>query len=256
MAKIDPSFYDFLKDRNIDPENPYAYDDMTSKSIFLKYKADVVYRLIYRKRGRRIPHIHYGLPYLIDICDGNPRMLIGLVEEMMIRSEKDVLFRKSIPKNIQSSIVIDASKKQYNLLENHPDSTIVVSGNEFNMATDLISIIGNFMHDKIVQNDFSKTSPSTFIVDDCISLEIIKLIESALYLGAIIYLDPVEALSSKGVTGKRFRLSGFLTPKFKIPNRVYSEIKLSAIMSAHELNKRKSDSHITSDNRQIKINLK
>lgn len=230
LTMVDSSFKDFLSRRGVDPDDPVAYDYMTSKRIFLKYKVDAVYRLVYRKRGRRNPPIHYGIPYLIEVCDGNPRLLIGLVEEILSNIKSNNISIK-IPKNIQSNVLVRESIRHYNLIENYPDSTIVVDDKEFNLANDLIDAIASYMHGKIVQGDFSKISPSTFRVDDGINHKMIKLLEIGLALGAIIYLDPIEALSSKGVVGKRFKLSGFLAPMFKVPNRTLYEVNLSSILN-------------------------
>lgn len=230
LALIDLSFKNFIKKRGLDPNDPYAIDELQSKSIFLKYKLDAVYRMVYMKRGRRTPHIHFGLPYIYDICDGNPRLVIGLIDEILKRSNFYMNDDLTIDRNKQSLIIFEASEKYFNLIQNHPDSTIIVNNDEFNLADDILRPIGDYMNNKIVQDEFAKTSPSTFIIDDEINQKLVKLLESALYLGAIVYLDPIESLSNTGIIGKRFRLSSFLTPKFKIPNRISSQVKLSTIL--------------------------
>ena len=101
---------------------------------------------------------------------------------------------------------------------------------EFNLANDLLDPIGKYMHEKIIQEEFSKSSPSTFRVDLGINHKLLQLLETALYLGAIVYLDPIESLSNSGLIGKRFRLSSFLTPIYKIPNRSYYEVNLSTVL--------------------------
>ena len=47
LSNIDESFRLFLQKRHINPENPYSDDAILQKSIFLKYKVDAIYRLIY-----------------------------------------------------------------------------------------------------------------------------------------------------------------------------------------------------------------
>jgi len=229
LANNDKSFYKFLCERGISASDPIAINPTISKSVFLKYKIDTVYRKIFRNRTRRTPTIHYGLPYIFDICDGNPRLVIGLVDDIISRSTINIS-NEEISKSEQTQIILDASRKYHNQLKNHPDSTIVINQNEFNLALDLLDPIGNYIHDKIIQEEFSKTSPSTFRVDVGINHKLLQLLETALYLGAIVYLDPIESLSNTGLIGKRFRLSSFLTPKYKIPNRSFSEVQLSTIL--------------------------
>jgi hypothetical protein len=115
------------------------------------------------------------------------------------------------------------------LIKNHPDSTTIDKGK--NLASDILGEIGKFIYDKVIQENFSITTPTTFRVDKEINPEYVKLLETALALGAIIYLNPIECLSHTGIVGKRFRLAAFLTPHFKIPNRVNSEIRLSTILN-------------------------
>ena len=40
------------------------------------------------------------------------------------------------------------SEKYYNLLENHPDSTITISNRDFNLASDLLDRIGKYFYNK------------------------------------------------------------------------------------------------------------
>jgi hypothetical protein len=231
LSNKDKSFNDFLIKRGINAVNPFATNKNVAKSIFLKYKTDAVYRLLFNKRSRKNPPIHYGIPHLFDICDGNPRLVIGLVDDILNKSGFNGAEISTISNGDQSQIVVESSKRYYNLLKNHPDSTIMFKDSEFNLADDILKVIGDFSHYKIIQEDFSITSPSTFIVDDEVQPKIIKLLEIALYLGAIVYLDPVESLSNTGVLGKRFRLSSFLTPYFKVPNRISSQINLSTVLN-------------------------
>jgi len=239
LASTDPSFNKFLIKRSIDPNDPYSYSKLStdSKSVFLKYKVDAVYRLIYREKTRRVPPIHYGIPHIFGLCDGNPRLVMGLIDEILLRSTYDDNIYNKISNHIQSQVIFDSSKRYFNLLKNYPDSTVPFKGSEFNLALDLLKPIGDYMNWKIIQTEFSKTSASTFIVDKDLDPRFIQLLEVALYLGAIIYLEPVESLSYSGIIGKRFRLSNFLTPYMKIPNRVNSQVKLSTLLKIEKRKK-------------------
>lgn len=234
LARVDESFKTFLEKRNIDTSDPFSKDSIIQKSIFLKYKVDATFRLIYKNRTRRTPPIHFGLPYIFDICDGNPRLVIGLIDEILQNTKFNFTESYNITKQEQSRIIYSASDKYFNLIKNHPDATIIANNSEVNLASDLLEKIGNFMQDKLIKEDFSKTSPTTFRVDEGINHKYISLLETALSLGAIVYLDPIESLSNTGIIGKRFRLSGFLTPRFKIPSRIQSEVRLSTLLKIEE----------------------
>ncbi len=230
LSLIDSSFASFLIKRKINPLDPHTNDKIIAKSIFLKYKTEATFRLVYKDRTRKQPPIHYGLPYIFDICDGNPRLVIGLIDEIIQSSKYKQGASKSISKQEQSQIIFEASEKYYNVILNHPDATINTTNGEINLANDILDKIGRYFQDKLLKDSFSKNIPSTFRIDQDINQKYLKLLETGLSLGAIIYLDPIESLSNKGIIDKRFRLSGFLAPKYKIPpSRVSSEVKLSSI---------------------------
>jgi energy-coupling factor transporter ATP-binding protein EcfA2 len=232
LAEKDPSFREFLTNRKLDPENPFSRNQDEDKSVFLKYKVNVLYRVLFGFRSRKSPAVHYGIPYIYDICDGNPRSIIGLVDEVLLKAEYEFTSKNVlVPFNKQSEIIFNVSKRYFNLIRNHPDSTLTIRKKEFNLATDILKIFGNYIYNHIVKEDFAKSIPTTFTVDNEIDQKIIRLLEQALFMGAIIYLDPVESLSNTGLIGKRFRLSYLLTPLFRIPNRVNSSINLKNVIS-------------------------
>lgn len=237
LAQIDKSFKSFLIKRHINTNDPFTDDPVLQKSVFLKYKVDAIFRLVYKNRTRKKPPIHYGLPYIFDICDGNPRFVIGLIDEILQNSKFNLELTNAINKQEQSQIIFNASEKYYNLINNHPDATINSNSTEINLATNLLDKIGNYIFNKLIKDEFSKNPPSTFRVDEefANSSNYLKLLETALSLGAIIYLDPIESLSNNGLIGKRFRLSSFLAPKYKIPaSRVTSEVRLSTILKLEQ----------------------
>jgi energy-coupling factor transporter ATP-binding protein EcfA2 len=232
LASKDQSFHKFLENRNVDPSDPYSTNADNDKSIFLKYKVSALYRLMYSKRTRKAPAIHYGIPYLYDIADGNPRSIIGIVNEIISKNENAISRNNYlIPTNRQSNVILDISKKYFNLVKNHPESTLTVRDEEFNLANDILKVIGNYIYSKLVKENFTKNVLTTFTVDREIDQKVIRLLEHALFLGAIVYLDPVESLSNTGLIGKRFRLSYLLTPLFRIPNRTYGQVNLKTIFN-------------------------
>jgi hypothetical protein len=230
MAERDQTFRQFLLSRKIDPNNPVAKNNIDNKSIFLKHRVKVLYRHIFKDRTRKVPAVHFGTPHIYDLCDGNPRSVIGLVDEMLLFLNRDSAEKQNISFNKQSEIIQNVSKKYFNLIKNHPNSTILVRNKQYNVALDLLRKIGNYIYRRIVKDDFDKSTPTTFTVDTEIDHKILILLEHALHLGAIIYLDPIESLSKTGLVNKRFRLSYLLSPLFRIPNRVDGQANLATIL--------------------------
>jgi len=94
----------------------------------------------------------------------------------------------------------------------------------------LLSKIGEYFREAIIQKDFSSDPSNCFVVDKGTPPQVISLLEVAMHLGAIIYLDPDESVSKSGLIGKKFRLSYFLFPCFQLPLVEYNEINLSRIL--------------------------
>lgn len=235
MSEQDLGFRKFLQQRKIDFQNPYSRNHEDDKSIFLKHKVNVLYRYLFRNRTRKTPAIHYGVPYIYDICDGNPRSIIGLVDDILQNTEHEITIKDLIiSERRQSEIIVDISRRYFNLIRNHPDSTLTIRNKDFNLASDLLRPIGNYIYSKIVKDEFNRSVHTTFTVDAEIDQKIIRLMEHALFIGAIIYLDPVESLSNRGLVGKRFRMSYLLTPLFRIPSRVNSQVNLKTIIADKE----------------------
>jgi len=228
LAYRDKSFKNFLEKRNIDPANPIANEE-TEKAVFLQFKSEAIQRLIYRNRTRKTPAIHFGLPYLFDICDGNPRLLVGLFDKL--KTEIDFTKSKKISKSIQSKIVYQNSNRFYNILKNHPGTTVLINGKSINLSKHIIENIGKYFQDKVLRQPFQKSIPTTFVIDNEVNHKVVDLIEAASYYGAIIYLDPITEFSKVGLVGKRFKLSSFLCPKYKITMKTTSQANLSTILA-------------------------
>ncbi|MBO6516831.1 MAG: hypothetical protein JJ975_09810, partial [Bacteroidia bacterium] len=227
LALRDESFAAFLEKRQIDPTNPVS-NISNQKSVFLKYKSEAVQRVVFRNRTRRLPHIHYGLYYIFDICDGNPRILAGLLNSF--KKSLKISKSKKLTRAIQSNIIYEASSNFQNILKNHPESTVNMGGEAYNLSDNLLDSIGAFFLQKTVKDKFTKTMPTTFVVDGQVHDRILDLIETATYYGAIISLEPLEEYSKESILGKRFRLASLLCPKFKINNNSNHRVNLSTIL--------------------------
>jgi len=226
LAYRDTSFKDYLLRRKIDPLNPIS-NESTEKSVFLQHKSEALQRLIFKSRTRKTPPIHYGLPYLYDICDGNPRLLVGLFNSLQSQIENN---EKLIPINVQSNLVYNESKRFFSILKNHPDATVWINQKPINLSEHIIESLGKYFQEVTLNKPFGKSMPTTFIVDSDVNHKIVDILEAATYYGAIIYLDPVNNFSKEGIVGKRFKLSSFLCPKYKISTRVNSQANLSTIL--------------------------
>lgn len=236
LAAIDSSFKSFLRENKIVPSNPLPNFPGQKDSIFRKIKPLALHRyqfkshIIGRMRSRKNSSLYFGLPKIYDLCDGNPRALIGLIDEFLEKIVYD-LNGKGIPFeiNFQSRIIVNVSEKYLTLLQNHPDSNVKYYNKYMNLGV-LLERIGKYFEHKIISDDFSMDPHNCFTIDKDTPQEVIDLLNVAMHLGAIIYLNPDESVSKSSLIGKTFRLSYLLFPKYKIPVVEYKSIELSKIL--------------------------
>lgn len=244
LAQIDETFRYFLSHKNIDPQDPTPDSPEQLDQIFRKILPIAIYRYSFRKanmghRSRKNPGLYYGLPMIFELCDGNPRFLISLVDSLLL--SLDSSNNHKIGTQQQSQIIQEFSAKYLDLLISHPDSNREIYPNRFLNLGTLLKEIGNYFHSKMLREYFKMDVYSTFTVDPEVPEKIVELIELGVHLGALIYLDPKMVVSSDGLRNKKFRLSYLLHPIFNIPIREFKNVKLSLILRSGKKDKKISD---------------
>lgn len=234
LAKIDSSFYQFLKEKKIDPLNPVPKDIKQKDQIFRKIKQIVIYRHQFKKEGskrrsRKVIPLYFGIPLIYELCDGNPRILIGMIDDLLKHQQVSDSGFRELTINEQSRILNEISTKYLLITSSHPDANVIIKDKNTNIK-DILDQIGNFFHNKMIDEPFTMDPTGSFIVDENINYKYLELIQLALYLGAIVYLDSHDILSKKGVVGKKFRLSYTLSPNYGLLSREFKEVNLSSIL--------------------------
>jgi energy-coupling factor transporter ATP-binding protein EcfA2 len=234
LAKKDASFISFLKKKNIDPNNPLPNTPEQMDQVFRKVLQIVLFRYHFTKdndkiRGRKNPGLYYGIPTIYELCDGNPRFLIGLIDNLLIHLlNKESQYKISI--NQQSSTISDFSRKYLDLISSHPDSNKEIYPNKYLNLGTLLKEIGRYFSARMLKDSFKMDVYSTFLIDDEVPQKIVELIELGVHLGAFIYLDPKKVVSTEGLRGKKLRISYLLHPIFNLPKREYNTVRLSTIL--------------------------
>lgn len=235
LIEKDNSFKDFLANKNVDIEEPKLNDSSEKNTLYRKIKPIVFFRnafieskedkkkVMYRGR-KKAPDLYYGIEVLTKICDGNPRWLIGIVSQLLIKSKGD----NKIKKVDQYNEILRASKRFKNVIANIP-----VESCDFTIVK-LLDRIGNYFRFQILGDEFHMDPKGTFIVNDNeadIPSEIIVLIEKAVAQGALILLDSKDDSFDFKIREQRFKLSYLFAVLYDLPLRVYSEISLSECLN-------------------------
>jgi hypothetical protein len=234
----DKSFRQYLDLKGISYLNPIPQNEKQMGPIFRKIKPLVIYRsqLVRNNnviRRKSIP-FYFGINNIYEICDGNPRFLTALIDELLSSNFTNDSIQEITPEK-QSAIVYKIAERHLQIIAAHPDSSIEIHGKVENLGK-LINQIGAYFSNYLFLKDFTTEPVGSFLVDDQVNEKIINLINLGVRLGAFVYIDPKQALSENGILQKRFRLSYLLHPNFKLPIREYGYRNLSTILKEGKKN--------------------
>jgi len=237
LASNDRSLRILLEKRGIDPNNPIS-NRSDSDTFFRKTKEIVINRLVFSKfkddkyysvRSRKEYPIYYGKETIFKLCEGNPRFIINIINDIFIKTEKykDIDSFTFSPEE-QVEVIRSISNRFYAMLKTYPTS-IIFKNKPYDLDK-LIQHIGQYFDDEINKGDF-KINPSTsfFFDEKNTNKDIIELVNIGVSLGAFIKIDKsVDDLSID--KSARYRLSYLLHPHFKLPLRLFSSVKLNNII--------------------------
>lgn len=231
LAEKDPTFHDYIKTKKIDQKTLIPYTRKEDSEIHRKISPIVIFRNHHlkqnsetqgaRRRSRNIRNpFSYGWQNICKISDGNPRLLIGIIENLILSSEIDVIDKqKQFEIESQADQIYFLSKRNLDIWSTHPNSSTDIYNDNFSLRG-LIDNIGKFFSSQIITNKFSPQPVGTFIVDDNINHKYLSVIRLGLYLGAFVMLNPADNLTVNSLINKKFRLSFILYPYYLLPLRV------------------------------------
>ena len=236
LAEKDDSFREFLINKRIDATNPIPKDERQKDTIFRKIKPIVYYRNYFlesnkreddifklKYRSRKTNSLLNGIEILSEICDGNPRWLIGIINSILIKSDTNKAKIKT-----QHNELNLAAQRFRNVIQNIP----VGVNNKLSIMA-IIDKIGDYFRGQILGVDFKMDPKGTFIVDEKESLipnHIIELLEKGISQGAFILLDSEDDAFDFEIRQQRFKLSYLFFVLYDLPIRKYSEVPLSTCL--------------------------
>lgn len=241
LIKKDESFKLFLKEKKVKVTNPVPTNEGQKDTLFRKIKPIVYYRnffiesnkpskgkLMVKYRSRKSSNFLSGVEMLSEICDGNPRWLIGLTNSILLKSDM-----KTAKATTQYNELYLIAQKFKNVINNIP-----VGENNKLSIMDIIDKIGLYFRDQILGNQFKMDPKGTFIVDEKESLipnHILDLIEKGISQGAFILLDTNDDAFDFEIRKQRIKLSYLFFVLYDLPIRKYGEISLSKCLKGADL---------------------
>lgn len=251
-ANIDAQFAELLESKKISSLNPES--TVKQRDEFLRKIMEIVFnRLIflrYRKGekgellktevgGNTNPRFYFGTQTILQIVDGNPRYLIGLIDDFLKHISYEVHTEKlsRVAPSTQHTLIESTAERLMNkfksvpLLRGNAEIDIVMTIKTKDHLSKVITDIGNYFKKRINTEKMSTDPPSCFVIDgkSIKDHHLLQQIKMGVYLGAFIALPRHSGeLDSydENLSGERFRLTYLLSPLFNLPIRQYKAISL------------------------------
>lgn len=239
LATSDKYFNELILAKGMNPDNPVANNQNDSDTFIRKTKEIVINRLIFSKfrdqkfyanRSRKEYPIYYGKETIFKLCEGNPRFIINIINDIFIKTEKykDIDNFTFSPQE-QVDVVRIVSNRFYAMLKTYPTAKII-NRKPFDLDK-LVQQVGDYFESEVNQGKFKMHPATSFFFDSKnTSSEIQDLVNIGVSLGAFIKIDKTAEDISIDKT-VRYRLSYLLHPNFKLPLRLFSSVKLNNIIS-------------------------
>lgn len=249
LASLDNSLYQLLERKGIDPKDPYTESRLLRSSVIRKIIPLVLLRLafvkipkigaVYRRsqlRSRKNPYIYSGEEAIYAMGEGNPRWLLGLLNDLYDTWEANPSYRKNnnspyIKFSVQARVLNNASRIFDSYLKTVAWPKIDQDNDLYSIADFLGPTIEAIQDEMLVKTPFPADPIGSFIVGwEPPKRQKIGL-EKALFLGAIVYIGKSDQAVPSTVAGGRFRLSFMLAPQYKLALRNYPAVDLHKLLS-------------------------
>lgn len=231
LGEKDDSFVDFLRSKEIEIET-VVFNKYFNDTIYRKIKPIVYFREFFisenraegvklRKR-KKSSDLYFGFEVVAKICDGNPRWLISLLNDLLLHSIVD----GELSRAKQTDEIMRYSRRFLNVISSIP----IESSSSFTFKN-FINKVGLYFKQDILGPIFKMDPNNTFTVDKDISDDVLLLLEKGIAQGAFIIVNSGDEDLDFNLIGKRLKLSYLLYPMYYLPLRKYEAVKLKECLA-------------------------
>jgi energy-coupling factor transporter ATP-binding protein EcfA2 len=241
LAKTDLSLAHQMDKRGINVDNPVPRTKTNYDTFIRKAKEIVINRLVFAqfrndgsnvlmKRTRKEYPIYYGKDTIFKICEGNPRFIMNIIDDLIIKSNKYLnIDTESFSPIEQTEVIKNVSTRFSAMLNTYPSSSEYM-GKKVDLSW-LINEVGNYFEKEVNYKEFSINPATSFKFNyQRTNPNIVELLELGIKLGAFIKVDKSVDDISHNDQDSRYRLTYLLHPSYKLPLRLYSNANLSNII--------------------------
>lgn len=230
LAKIDSSFKTYLSSKGIDAEHLSAVGPAARDAVVRKIGAIAELRLFYRSlnegrlSGRTSLAPYVGASRLFDVSEGHPRWLKSTLGAML----DAVSAPESVSVAVQERELRHSVDRLVSRIRAAPPRCGLDSS-----SYGFLDRVGKFFANEVLGERFKADPYLSFVVDEAVSPADKSAIEDCLFIGALIpMVEEGSGLLHDGISGRRLRLSYWLSPHYHLPLITGRPVALSAILAA------------------------
>src|ERR1039458_4602378 len=161
------------------------------------------------------------------MSEGNPRMLAGLLNELLdAETRPNVATGPRIRPEGQSRVLLAASQRMLSGIKTYPVGPEVRSTS----LVRLVDLLGDYLKAEFAGPTFKADPVGSFMVDQDVPSDMLETIRIGLLIGAFVYVGSTLSDVPVSALGARIRLSHMLAPTYTLLFRNYREIRLSTAL--------------------------
>jgi hypothetical protein len=235
LAAKDRSFREYLAESGLDPDNPVTENPRIRDEVLRKVKPIVLLRDTYlrdrpggaSRRSRKGAPLYFGEDAVYAMSEGNPRMLAGLLNELLdAETRPNVATGPRIRPEVQSRVLLAASQRMLSGIKTYPVGPEVRSTS----LVRLVDLLGDYLKAEFAGPTFKADPVGSFMVDQDVPSDMLETIRIGLLIGAFVYVGSTLSDVPVSALGARIRLSHMLAPTYTLLFRNYREIRLSTAL--------------------------
>lgn len=231
LANADKSFAAWLDTQGLNLDTLDQLTPIERASKLRKIRNIVVVRSYYRaawgsRRSRKSYGLYAGAESMLALPDGNPRLLIALIRQLLPLIADD---RPGRVTREDQSLAIDTTVRRFRALIDAQQAEVL--NGRATSVTDIVDLIGERLARGVVQDNFRAAPVLAVRVDRDLPSPILRLLSRAVNTGALVHVPKAgmnRPLST--IEGERFRLSHLLDPYYGLPPILGDEVALSSIL--------------------------
>lgn len=239
LARMDPNFRIWLAECEIDPERLDQLEGKQRAETLRKARNVMIARLEFRRasgllRSRKTLAMYTGGTTMLDICEGNPRLLLGLLLPLLDYYDG----RHPIPERLQAEALDQIADDFYALIDAIPVSPDARHPKELGHRPlrspyrEVIDRIARFFQDEILRGKFNPQPPSTLRIPRTLSAEFQRILGRLINVGAIVLVTDrgVKDVIFSDFDQQRLRLCYLVAAREHLPPNVDRPVSINRVL--------------------------